>query len=377
MAEAKKETTERLLRPAAQTMLQRNGLMLTSLGVRLVPWNDIVDAVEGLISFSRDSTMGQSVKSSRPTWVSMTLDGWEFWEWKIQGGWKLWLVQSFGLLLVAILPIRKKILAYCQATETIHIGLITLYTSIDILSLVTVWLLCAMKPVAQHLGNCAKQLIDSVWPIANATMQKMAAVSLEGWQQQMPEIVPKLMHETGENTFKIILTNIIPALTWDLPFFLQLSAGSLVFLAISGAIAYAFHRQLAASLCVGICGPLWLLAADDGTENSKIALSAFILLLSRSFLFVAIIMLTWGFVDCFSIELFFALICNQVYTVHTLGACLLGMLVMHFMLGLATIFLSYAHLEEKTPPAPSQSDFDYDSLSGLYGTFPHDHRQLP
>ena len=138
-----RQDTERAVKPWLEKMLAKKSTVVAGVSM-LLTWESMVETASDCASDMFDiKTSRISVTSQRPWTVgSDTL------HFELKDGWKIRLWQSFTLLLVAILPIRKKILQVRQITAPLPMALVTLHTSLDTVSLVTTWLLCAMAPAA-------------------------------------------------------------------------------------------------------------------------------------------------------------------------------------------------------------------------------------
>lgn len=305
-------------------------------GAKHLAWKDFVDTgvSEFLARRSREQVL--SVKSSRPwtkTIAGVTLVN-------LDGGAKFEVAESFLLLLAAWLPIRKKVLASCGATSWSAVAVVTFHTGLDMICLVTAWLLCAVQPSAFYIGKLAKHVMALLWPVQEMVLNDMSDFS--DFDNDMPPRVAATLQSYGPGILKIMTDNLIPALQWDKDFLLSLSAGSLMFLTVSAAVARVFCPQTPTLTClaVGLCGPLWLYTQETQAKDADRAATArgvCISIFSRAIMLGVIVAYTWSKVDPYSVQLYAAGISNRVVNVWAIRRCLLAFLAVHCLSGLLSI----------------------------------------
>ena len=294
---------------------------------------------------------------------------------EIKSGWKVRVLQACGLLLVAALPILKKILAACNARpgQLFFKSIVTLYVFVDLACVVMAWLLCAAAPMAYHEGAALKAAAASAGPMVMHLAQHVKTLSNEELRKHLPAAIFDVAQGTLPGLASLLKESCMPALKWDVPFFLGLAGGSLVFLAASAVLAVVLcGAHWSAGVSAGVCGPLWLWSEDDKSREHQVGSirGLYFMMMSRSLLFAGIMMLKWkavDSVDAFSIEIFFATICNRI--IGTTQAtywwlCWVAVCAVHCLIGLAAAYAAKENLEESSETATRE-----DYLQATYGTF--------
>lgn len=326
-----------------------------------------------------NETMVMSVTSHRPWTV-----GSDKLHFELKDGWKIWLLQSFTLLLVAILPIRKKILQACQITTPLPMALVTLHTSLDTVSLVTTWLLCAMASAAYMTGQGLERGLEVMRPLAHQVIKENlweAAVNRgfrslrEEFNTGARKLLAKYATQHSGQIMDLIHETVLPALAWDPYFFLHRVVGALAFLVISALLSrWLCPQRFAMCISVGVCGPLWLFTEGGEEEDTFEATvqGVGLLMLFRNFLLAALVFVSWFFVNSDAIQLFFALICNRVLDVPCLKLSCLALFVANGLTGLLATVAIYSHLRKSSKDVPADQPahvFLASSHSSAYGTF--------
>ena len=288
------------------------------------------------------------------------------------GGWKLQLGQTFVLLLAAFLPIRKRILTSCRTTLSPHVSLVTVHTVLDMLLLVAVWLLCVQAPFAHHLGQLTETSLDQLLPAMQELLLAMSHFS--NWQRDMQQQLVRIIGEHGLKFQRTVQRELMQSLEWDEVFFLRQAAGSLLFLVMSSAIARVLcpNKPFADYCSVGICGPLWLLGQNQNSkEDTSIVRGAYVAMICRSLLWLAILAYKWYFVDRFSVELFVAIVFNRLADVDALRLWGLAALALHCSSGLAAIYSAQKSMEDAPLKSPQQlASCHTPNRTLTYGSFP-------
>ena len=363
-----REDTERAVRPWLEKMLAKKSTVMAGVS-RLLTWEKMVEEASVYASDMFDKTSRISVTSQRPWTVgSDTL------HFELKDGWKIRLWQSFTLLLVAILPIRKKILQVCQITAPLPMALVTLHTSLDTVSLVTTWLLCAMAPAAFFIGQCLERVFEQFQPFAVQTALGMKDVTAEEFHAHAHRLMWGYTMEHGGQILDLIYETILPALAWNPIFFLSRVACTLAFFVISALLSRLLCAQrFATCISVGICGPLWLFTEEgekDDTYEST-AQGVCLLIISRNFLLAAIVFFTWISVDSNSIQMFLALICNRVLDVLPLKLYCLALFAGNGLTGLLATLAIHDLRKNRKDGLCAQPAYVFlaSSHGSAYGTF--------
>eukprot|EP00438_Fugacium_kawagutii_P002259 Skav227475 [mRNA] locus=scaffold2491:463135:465085:+ [translate_table: standard] len=366
--------------------------MGTKASTRLLPWPDLVDMTLNIVKAVASTgyqTSAQAVTSERP-WT-MNVFGQAVFE--LEGGWKIDLCKSFGLLLAAILPIRKKILQACHIDGGFHVALVSLHTTWDTLCLVTAWLLCTVATVAYYFGGIAEKMLGRAWEVVAGALREI------GDSDSLT--VPDLLNATAAYKANYVIENglvwlrdvesAVPALSWSEEFFLQRAAGAIFFFAVSALLSKLLCPQsFETCLSVGVCGPLWLFTGHqkgnrgDVEEAEKEAEQTFdatiqglwYVMMSRSLFLAVIIAFSWHWVDDFSVQLLFAAICNDIYEPFAVQCSVMLLIFIHYMSGNFAVWavrVSRQRLEEDSDEAQEYVEQTMSSSSSKssssYGTF--------
>ena len=325
------------------------------------------DAFNKLAKLSRDTTAvrAQSIQQSRPWTLNVG-----FHVFQMNDGWKVRLLQTFGLLVVAALPFFKRTLSTSSVHQPVLIFIVGVYTVFDLTCLVSTFVVCASAPVAYHLSTLPTIVGDVL--IQMREENRYLDISGNDYHKKMIMAMAEVLRTKGKDDINGLMNNLIPALQWSLLFFLKLAGGSLLFLATSSILACVFGGVgLISSLPVGVCGPLWLLSEESGQEHFhalKERLSLYTLAVSRSLLFAATVGLVWFQVDAFAVESFMALVCNRLVNVNILTITLLVVCVVHCILGLYTTHITLTCIEDAEEDTPDMKFYDH--LHKMpYGTF--------
>lgn len=313
------------------------------------------------------SDEAQSIQQSRPWKLNVG-----FHVFQMNDGWKVRLLQTFGLLVVAALPMLKRILSTSSVHQPVLIFMVGVYTVFDLTCLVSTFVVCASSPVAHHLSTLEIIVGDVLVQIREATglFLNMADSDKPMAMERMANVLRTRAHHDIDE----LMNNLIPALQWSFCFLLKLAGGSLLFLTASSILACVLGGVgLISSLPVGVCGPLWLLSEESGQEHFhalKERLSLYTLVVSRSLLFAATVGLAWFQVDSFAVESFMALVFNGLINVNVLKITLLGVCVVHCVLGLFTTHITLTCVEDAEEDGQPAGMQFYENLSKMpYGTF--------
>lgn len=358
---------ERTLKPTLLAILTNH---IHRFAVSVLPWDTVVrEAIATLDSSKPEHGLQTTVQQSRP-WI---LGIGDFEILQIASGWKVRVFQTCGLLLVAVLPILKRILAACKVRpgQPFLRIIVSFYTVFDLVLLVTAWLWCAAAPCAHHYGAAGKALIEAVGNMMADILKGAGAFSIQNFTEKFPSVMMGIAQKRGPEFVRLTKETLLPAIKWDLLFFLQLSAGSLVFLAASAVLAFAFcGARFSSGLSAGICGPLWLVSESGGesqvTSNRNRGL--YFMMVSRSFLFAGLVVFAWRNVDTLSTQIFLAIIINEIKTV-TLWPYWLALCAMHCMCGLLAASAVEQSLEQSTEEAHGAEGLHGEVLREAYGTF--------
>eukprot|EP00434_Breviolum_minutum_P021733 symbB.v1.2.019183.t2/scaffold1558.1/size111825/6 len=366
--EAKQEAVKReeTLKPAVITLINKlaSGTKAESVGfygtlaLEASDWNWVLDQAIGFLKKSLRTDHVETFESSRP-W---TLELGSFFSPLSLGEWEMPLGQAFGLLLVAVLPVRKKILSsFGSEVSSMSKVLVTLYTSLDMCALVMTWLLCAVAPLAKRFGAGISEFITKIWPL----LERL----LVGFElHQAPNVMFGIMKETSTKLLDM-LEDVEPALAWDSKFFLQLTLGSLGFILTSAGLAYWVSPGLPVSTCasIGVCGPLWIFTEETVPNRGR---RAFTLVLFRCLLLMALVTFSWAPASDFSVKLFSALTVKKIIDKESFMYYWLPFLFVTLLLGLAGA--SSLSGEESSDSSDGESEDPKDvksSASSDYGTF--------
>ena len=294
---------------------------------------------------------------------------------EIKSGWKVRVLQACGLLLVAALPILKKILAACllRPGQLIIKSIVGLYVLVDLACLVMAWLLCAAAPMAYHLGAALKAAASFAGPVCVQAAQYVADMSGEEFGEHLPGSIVGVFQERLHEVVPSLNKKFVPALQWDVPFFLELAGGSLVFVAASAVLAVVLcGAHWSAGVSAGVCGPLWLVSKDARSCERQVdsIRGLYFMMASRSLLLAGIVVLKWkavDSVDALSVQIFFALICNRILSITQATywwTCWVAICAVHCFFGLAAAYVAKENLEES-----SEGTIREDYWQATYGTF--------
>lgn len=376
-SEALKKETEQAVKPAVLSLLKtlphRVIRVGSTIALKLLSWNTIVeesfDAIAKQVAFDSKGKLNKSVTSVRPWTISFA----NTFEYQVENGWKIQLFQSFALLLAAILPIRKRILEACQISTPIPTLLVTLHTVLDTMCIVGVFLLCTMASTAFSAGALIENIIAYASPVVAEILQSMQGMSWDGFAQQQTLKLLEMLHKHGVHFLETLKSSVLPVFSWGPTFFLQCAAGSCLFLAISAGLSRVLcHKQLTTCLSVGVCGPLWLFT-EDGEKIETFEATArgtCLVMISRSVLLAASIAFAWAFVNPFSVQFFFAALCNRTWDVFTLKISCFAFLAAHCVSGLVAIFAVHDVRMKQVQPVEIGG---ISNESCAYGTFERDH----
>ena len=307
------------------------------------------------------------------------------------------LCQTFALLLAALWPILKHILASCRLTSPFAICIVTLHldpkcigsfpvsfasepscsppsplsmirhAALDLTCLVAAWLLCATAPAALHLGKTVETFAAMFFLKVEQVLPRISV-----WSDARREIAreaSKLLEREGMTLLNTIGQGIAAVLAWKVDFFVKLAVGSLLFLMVSALLARALCRSKGLVECIysGVCGPLWLVG-DESTEGAVFAGVGGVMVL-RSLLLFALVARTWFWMDPFSAEAYFALVFNRLVDLETLKKLWTAVMALHCLLGLAALYSAKAALELVHQPPSQQPALNLPTQS-VYGSFP-------
>jgi len=288
---------------------------------RAIPWRNWLNSAAASLQARKEGTPPRiTVVQSRP-WK---LDIGDLVHLEIKSGWIVRVLQAFGLLLVAALPILKKILAACKVRpdQLFLKSILGLYVLIDLACLVMGWLLCAAAPVAYHLGAAFKVAASVVGPVATETVKELKGVPVKELLDHLPKALGAATRVRVPLLVSMLVPKLkdalLPAIKWDLDFFMELAAGSFFFLAASAVLAVVLcGAHWSAGVSAGVCGPLWLVSKDTKSREGHVGRMGglYLMIVSRSLFFAGIVVLKWNAVDsvdAFSVETYFALIFNRI-----------------------------------------------------------------
>ena len=308
----------------------------------------------------------QSIQQFRPWRLNVG-----FHVFQMNDGWKVRLLQTFGLLAVAALPFFKRTLSTSSVHKPVLIFIVGVYTVFDLTCLVSTFVVCASAPVAHHLSTLPTIVVDVLIQFVEERSHDISGTDSDTPRKIMVAMA-QVLQTKAPGAIDELMNNLIPALQWSFCFFLKLAGGSSLFLATSSVLACLLGGVgLISSLPTGVCGPLWLLSEESGQEHFhalKERLSLYTLVVSRSLLFAAMVGLAWFRVDAFAVESFMALVCNMLINVNVLRFTLLGVCAIHCALGLFTTHITLTCVEDAEEDTPDMQFYDH--LHKMpYGTF--------
>jgi len=300
---------------------------------------------------------------------------------EIKSGWKVRVLQACGLLLVALLPILKKILAARQVRpgQLFIKSIVGLYVLVDLACLVMAWLLCAAAPMAYYAGAAIKAMVSSYGQVATQILKDTENVRDVEVREHLPAAFAIVAEDEFPALASLLKESFMPAVQWDVRFFLQLAGGSLVFVAASAVLAVVLcGARWSAGVSAGVCGPLWLVSEDAKSREGQAGSirGLYFMMVSRSLLLAGIVMLKWkvvNSVDALSVQIFFALICNRILSITEATywwTCWVAICAVHCLFGLAAAYAAKENLEESSEGATrSEVLTAEDYWQATYGTF--------
>jgi len=299
---------------------------------------------------------------------------------EIKSGWRVRVLQACGLLLVATLPILKKILAAYQVRpdQLFVKSIMFLYVFADLAAVVVAWLLCAAAPSAYHAGVAFKAAASAVGPMLIQVAQHVGKVSKEEIREHLPEaLIDAVGHATAVVAF--LKENFVPAVQWDVKFFLELAGGSLVFVAALAVLAVVLcGAHWSAGVSAGVCGPLWLASEDAKSREGQAGSirGLYFMMVSRSLLLAGIVVLKWKVVDsvdAFSVQAFFGANFNRILSITEATywwTCWVAVCTVHCLFGLAAAYAAKENLEESSEGATRSEVLTAEEyFQATYGTF--------
>jgi len=370
---------EARLRPKVLHMLDRSGSsLLRRLLVKHTPWQFILDkAVSSVLDGEGDDVAQRTLQQTRP-W---RLDVGNTHLIHIKEGWKVKLFQHFALLLVAVLPILKRILTTCKVRQAMPLCIVTFYAFLDLTLVAVVWIWCAAAPLAYNMGEASKKAIAALLPFATEALDRMGALSREDFVKRSPGVMATLLQRNLPGILRILKEDMLPTLEWDWLFFLGLVAGCWLFLVLSTIVAWAFYGAgFLSSMSSGICGPLWLVSKETRSHGSTAPRMKrlYFVVISRSMLFAGFVTLVWWRVDHLSKKLFFAWISNYVVEIALLPYWL-SLCAVHCVLGLFATYAVELSLALDTTFPDDLTSYTAMSVATsegtAYGTFPKPAKQ--
>ena len=356
-----------------KTMLKKRLRLFSSKLVLKLPFGVLLrTAILGLYKTLRNEPQS-TVVQSRP-W---NLNIGDLVHLEIKSGWKVRVLQACGLLLVAALPMLKKILAACKVApgQLFIKSMVALYIFVDVAALVVAWLLCAAAPMAYHAGAALKAAASAAGPMVVQVLQDGEAMSVEHFKASLPAKLIALLQDVDRipSLISSLKDNFVPAVQWDVPFFLEPAGGSLLFVAASAVLAVVLcGAHWSAGVSAGVCGPLWLVSKDTKSREGQVGSSRglYFMMVSRSLLLAGIVVLKWKVVDSvdvFSFQIFFALICNRILSIKQATywwTCWVALCAVHCLFGLAAAYAAKKNLEESSEVLTAEDDWQ-----PTYGTF--------
>eukprot|EP00438_Fugacium_kawagutii_P007165 Skav209284 [mRNA] locus=scaffold251:9049:11058:+ [translate_table: standard] len=331
------------------------------------PWPEVVDLGIRWLKKGWSFTQMGTLESFRPWNVELPY-------FKVilisYGEWEMPLATALLLLVNSILPVRKQILASLGEVSTTCKLLVTLYVCLDMTLLLCTWLLCAVAPLALRFGTLVTESINSI-------QSMLADLIMDEAQNQADSKLLRLSLNAASK-LEPELEHLAPAIAWDQWFFLQLSLGSLAFLAASAALAYAVSPDLRLSTCAtfGVCGPLWIFTQETTCRDSK----ASKLVLYRALLLSLLVACSWVRVPKLGMELFTALTIKWRLDPGTCLGLWLCLFIPTCFFGFTSAG-SLASEEEDSDDEESNSKDEESSQSSAsksnYGTFSSSSESIP
>ena len=250
-----------------------------------------------------------------------------------------------------------------------------LYMFADLACVVMAWLLCATAPEAYHSGVGVKAATSAVGPLFIQVAQHVGKVSNEEIRQDLPAATVDVA--LAQNALPDLVTflrkNFVPALRWDVKFFMELAGGSLVFVAASAVLAVVLcGAHWSAGVSAGVCGPLWLVSEDAKSRERQVGSirGLYFMMVSRSLSLAGIVVLKWkavDSVDAFSVQIFFGAVFNRILSIRQATywwTCWVAICAVHCSFGLAAAYAAKENLDESSEVLTAEDDWQ-----PTYGTF--------
>ena len=342
-----------------------------------LPWRAVVrTGIQGLVDLGGNLPW-ITVSQSRP-WK---LEIGNLVNLEIKSGWKVRVLQACGLLLVALLPILKKILAACQVRpDQLFIkSIVGLYVLVDLACLVMAWLLCAVAPMAYYAGAAIKVLVLGFGQMVTQILQNIEHVTNQEVHEHLPAAFAIVTEDRIPALASLLNESFMPALRWDVRFFLGLAGGSLAFLAVSAVLAVVLcGAHWSACVSAGVCGPLWLVSEDAKSREGHVGSirGLYFMMVFRSLLLAGIVVLKWKVVDsadALSVQILFGAIFNRILDITEATywwTCWVAVCTVHCLFGLAAACAAKENLEESSEGATrSEVPTAEEYLQATYGTF--------
>ena len=358
---------------AIKQMLANRLSFWSKLVLHGLPWRALVrTGIQGLVDLGGNLPW-ITVSRSRP-WK---LEIGNLVNLQVKFGWKVRVLQGCGLLLVALLPILKKILAACQVRpgQLFIKSIVGLYVLVDLACLVMAWLLCAAAPMAYHAGAAIKAIALSYGQVATQILKDIEHVTNKDVQEHLPGAVVGGVQDRVPAIAPVLKENFVPALRWNMPFFME----PLVFLAASAVLAVGLYgAHWSAGVSAGVCGPLWLVSDDAKSRERQVdsTRGLYFMMVSRSLLLAGIVVLLWKVVysvDALSVQILFAGLCNRILSITEATywwTCWVAICAVHCLFGLAAAYAAKENLEESSEGATRSEVLTAEEyLRATYGTF--------
>ncbi|CAE7907322.1 unnamed protein product, partial [Symbiodinium necroappetens] len=183
---------EETLKPALLKMLRKGSLKhrLAGMVIRVsqISWRTLVDGFRELVLSKMDNEPTRTMRQRRPWTLAIGGSVWL----QVKSGWKVKLFQTGCLLMVAVLPILKKILAVSKIRNYLFTGAVIMYGVFDMACLVTTWLLCAAAPLAFNLGATAEVFTAAATQVMAGTIKALDRVDIGGQSNAQDSAVQEL-----------------------------------------------------------------------------------------------------------------------------------------------------------------------------------------
>ena len=348
----------------------------TTVGIKSLPWRTVLrNSIQSFDAWKGNAPR-ITVEQHRPWKLKIG----DLVTVQIKFGWKVRVLQACGLLLVALLPILKKILAACELRQgqLFVKSIVGVYMFADLACVVMAWLLCATAPKAYHSGVVFKAATSAVGPLFIQVAQHVGKVSNEEIRQNLPAALVDvaLAQNALPDLVTFLIEKFVPVLRWNKTFFLVLAGGSLVFVAASAVLAVVLcGAPWSAGVSAGVCGPLWLVSEDTKSRERHAGSirGLYFMMVSRSLLLAGIVVLKWKAVDAFSVQIFFALIFNRILDITEATywwTCWVAICAVHCLFGLAAAYVATENREESSEGATRSEELTAEEyFQATYGTF--------